>query len=201
MRAARRTEANPSPRRRAQLACWPRRRSCVLGGVREPHLPWRRGWHRGEFEEGPRGRPGLLASAAPAGGWLTLTTSGVQVNPPRTRASIVRTLRGPGAALRGRGPQQGKSAPRRGSGSAPRGGAAEHHHHAVPRADACRALAYAGPEDAAPLAPPHTGTAPTGIGRRSTPQETQYPFTLSTSAAAAAHRTTPSSYCGEGPAA
>ena len=33
--------------------------------VREPHLPWRRGWHRREFEEGPRGRPGLLADPHP----------------------------------------------------------------------------------------------------------------------------------------
>ena len=72
---------------------------------------------------------------------------------------------------------------------------AARHHHAMPRADAPRALAYAGPEDAAPLAPPYTGTAPTG--RRSTPQETPYPFTLSTPDAAATCRTTPSSYCGK----
>ena len=39
-----------------------------------------------------------------------------------------------------------------------------------------RALAYAGPEGAAPLTPPHTGTAP--IGRRSTPQETPSPLHL-----------------------
>ena len=45
----------------------------------------------------------------------------------------------------------------------------------APRGDAERR--HSGPEDAATLAPPSTWTAP--IGRRSTPQETPYPFTLS----------------------